>query len=82
MCLVTEPARCVEVRLTLSHDAVHQQAEVGGGGGGSRGDGILNGKHTHTHLRHIQEPPVPIVQKLGPKWAYTGSSQLWLLPVC
>lgn len=31
MCLVTEPARCVEVRLTLSHDAVHQQAEVGGG---------------------------------------------------
>ena len=42
--------------------------------------------HTHTHTQtrtgQIQEPPVPIVQKLASRWAYTGSSQLRLLPVC
>lgn len=86
MCVLSERAWCAEVRLTLSHDALHQEAR---GREGSRGDGMLNGTRTHTHTHtlqshysHIQEPPVPIVQKLTSRWAYTGSSQLWLLPVC
>lgn len=38
---------------------------------------------TYKHMRsHIQELLVPTENELAYRWAHTGSSQLWLLPVC
>lgn len=40
---------------------------------------ICRGTHTHTV---IEGPLVPMLQMLTSRWAHTGSSQLWQLPVC